>query len=82
MTPAFLSHQLMDQTNEYICYLSAKRMFAFETIETSLDCKCLFESTIAARVDIGEKLPIFIGMLNLATLQHGLVYVGILITGT
>ena len=55
MTPSFLSHQRMGQTNEYICYLGAKRMFAFETIETSLDCKCLFESTIAARVDI----PVF-----------------------
>jgi len=72
----------MGQTNEYICYLSAKSMFAFETIETSLNCKCLFESTSAARVDIGEKLPIFISMLNLATLQHGMFYADILITGT
>jgi len=72
----------MGQTNEYICYLSAKSMFAFETIETSLNCKCLFESTSAARVDIGEKLPISVGMLNLATLQHGLFYADILITGT
>ena len=71
----------MGQTNEYICYLSTKRMFAFETIETSLDCKCLFESTIAARVDIGERLPIVKGMLNLATLQHSLFYAGIVITG-
>jgi hypothetical protein len=80
MTPAFLSHQLVDQTNEYICYLSAKSMFAF--VEQVSIVNACSKGLSRRALDVCYKLPISMGMLNFAILQRGLFYAGILITGT
>lgn len=78
MTPAFLSHQLVGQTNEYICYLNAKSMFAF--VEQVSIVNACSKGLSRPHLDVCNKLPI--SMVNFAILQRGLFYAGILITGT